>query len=100
MSQPTQLITPGAPNGEYVVIDNTPAFIPPVLSANTGIGFDEAQPAQGIPEGGQGFQGQNVFKNGNIPDFVAAGTSKTVGGNVAGGAALYPPQAIVFKNPS
>lgn len=100
MAQPAQVFTPGAPDGEYVVIDNTAAFKFPTLSANTGIGYDEAQPVQGIPEGGSGFQGQNVFMNGTVPDYVAAGSSKTVGGNVAGGAALYPPQAIVFKNPS
>jgi hypothetical protein len=70
VSQPSQVFTPRDPANGYVVIDDSAAPTFPTLNAGTHIGYDTTIP-------GAVGQSQNVFKNGNIPDFVQSGKTFT-----------------------
>lgn len=83
----TQVKSTNAPSGEYVVIDNGAA-----PAANT-VSFDGAAISYDtVSTGGATAQGSNTFKNGTIPDFLAAGATII----------LNSPQStrLLFKNPA
>ncbi len=70
MAQPAQIFTPGDPANGYVVVDDSAAPSFPTLNAGAELGYDTTTP-------GAVGQGQNVFSNGNIPDYVQSGKSFT-----------------------
>ena len=82
-SQPAQLFASGDPNGRFCVIDN---------------GF----PGNGGVDGGAGYdtclngaiaQGENVYPNGNIPDYMATAETITT-------SALETNISLRYKNPA
>ncbi len=100
MAQPAQQIW--GPSGEYNVIDNgaagssTSGAFPGGASPNQSsnwVGIQADKSCQGFDTTtGAVAQGNNTFKNGTIPDYIASGATTVLNSQVT--------TRLLFKNPS
>ena len=76
-----------SPSGEYCVIDNGAA---PAANA---VSFDQAPISYDtLSTGGATQQGNNPFKNGTVPDFIASGATTVLNSPAS--------TRLLFKNPA